>query len=100
MFNNKVVTIMDGSMGRQLQIEGLPSTGLFLKIWSASALADPSFHKMVVNTHQRYIRAGAKEWCISKRHLTQGIWGGGVNEYLLVLLVMFCQNRTENTNFH
>ena len=44
------VTVMDGSMGRQLCIEGLPCGELFHKIWAASALADPAYHELVVST--------------------------------------------------
>ena len=46
------VTVMDGSMGRQLCLEGLPQGALFHKIWAASALADPAFHELVVSTLQ------------------------------------------------
>ena len=44
------VTVMDGSMGRQLCIEGLPCGELFHKIWAASALAEPSYHELIVST--------------------------------------------------
>ena len=49
MDSNRQVTVMDGSMGRQLCIEGLPSGELFHKIWAASALADPSHHELIVS---------------------------------------------------
>ena len=48
------VTVMDGSMGRQLCIEGLPCGELFNKIWAASALADPSYHELIVSAE--YVR--------------------------------------------
>ena len=44
------VTVMDGSMGRQLCLEGLPQGELFHKIWAASALADPAYHELIVST--------------------------------------------------
>ena len=50
--NNRQVTVMDGSMGRQLCLEGLPQGELFHKIWAASALADPAYHELVVSTLQ------------------------------------------------
>ena len=53
------VTIMDGSMGRQLCLDGLPQDDLFRQIWSARALADASYHQLVVDAHISYITAGA-----------------------------------------
>ena len=44
------VTVMDGSMGRQLVVEGLPRGDLFHKIWAASALADPDYHELIVSS--------------------------------------------------
>ena len=49
MSNGATVTIMDGSMGRQLVLEGLPRGDLFHKIWAASALADPAYHELIVS---------------------------------------------------
>lgn len=57
--NSQGITIMDGSMGRQLSIQGLPCGELFHKVWSASALVVPAYHEMVVRTHMQYIEAGA-----------------------------------------
>ena len=51
--------LMDGSMGRQLQIEGMPRDELFLKIWAARALEDESMHSLVVKCHRDYITAGS-----------------------------------------
>lgn len=53
------VTIMDGSMGRQLCLDGMPQDDLFRQIWSARALVDDSLHHLVVNAHKSYIEAGA-----------------------------------------
>jgi len=53
------VTILDGSMGVQLCIEGLTDDALFHKIWSASALVHTSFHDNIVSIHRRHIEAGA-----------------------------------------
>jgi 2-dehydropantoate 2-reductase len=53
------VIIMDGSMGRQLCLNGMPQDDLFRKIWSARALVDESLHSMVVDAHRSYIEAGA-----------------------------------------
>ena len=46
------VTVMDGSMGRQLVVEGLPRGDLFHKIWAASALADPAYHELIVSGYK------------------------------------------------
>jgi len=54
------VTIMDGSMGRQLCLDGMPQDDLFRQIWSARALVDASLHQMVIDAHKSYIGAGAK----------------------------------------
>eukprot|EP00927_Polykrikos_kofoidii_P055920 TRINITY_DN50105_c0_g1_i1.p1 TRINITY_DN50105_c0_g1~~TRINITY_DN50105_c0_g1_i1.p1 ORF type:complete len:611 (-),score=108.02 TRINITY_DN50105_c0_g1_i1:75-1907(-) len=53
------VTIMDGSMGRQLCLDGMPQDDLFRQIWSARALVDESLHGLVVDAHRSYIEAGA-----------------------------------------
>ncbi|KAK3287719.1 hypothetical protein CYMTET_4783 [Cymbomonas tetramitiformis] len=46
-------------MGGQLCLDGMPQDDLFRKIWSARALVDESLHELVVQTHRRYICAGA-----------------------------------------
>eukprot|EP00929_Paragymnodinium_shiwhaense_P112096 TRINITY_DN80354_c0_g1_i1.p1 TRINITY_DN80354_c0_g1~~TRINITY_DN80354_c0_g1_i1.p1 ORF type:complete len:915 (-),score=296.95 TRINITY_DN80354_c0_g1_i1:170-2914(-) len=53
------IVIMDGSMGRQLCLDGMPQDDLFRQIWSARALVDESFHRMVIDAHKSYIEAGA-----------------------------------------
>lgn len=53
------ITVMDGSMGRQLCLDGMPQDDLFRQIWSARALVDVSLHHMVVDAHKSYIEAGA-----------------------------------------
>lgn len=50
---------MDGSMGRMLAVNGMPQDDLFRKIWSARALVDEKFHRMVVAGHRSYLDAGA-----------------------------------------
>ena len=54
------VTIMDGSMGRQLCLDGLPQDDLFRQIWSARALVDEEYHSLVVLAHKTYIQSGAQ----------------------------------------
>lgn len=51
--------IMDGSMGHQMAVTGLPEDDLFRKIWSARALVDETLHELVVNAHCSYIEEGA-----------------------------------------
>ena len=59
------LTLMDGSMGRLLCINGLPhgEGTLFKKIWSAAALADPKYHDLIVKAHMDYILAGSQIIC-------------------------------------
>lgn len=53
------IVVMDGSMGRQLCLDGMPQDDLFRKIWSARALVDESLHRLVIDAHKSYIEAGA-----------------------------------------
>ena len=55
----KATALMDGSMGRQLVLDGLEEDALFRQIWAAKALVDPSLHGLVVEAHKRYIEAGS-----------------------------------------
>ena len=50
------IRIFDGGMGQELLSKGLLSKGT---LWSASALIDKEFHKLVIDTHISYINAGA-----------------------------------------
>jgi len=50
------VRVLDGSMGRHLLNNGLPSDG---QLWSARALVDKQYHEMVISAHVDYIAAGA-----------------------------------------
>jgi S-methylmethionine-dependent homocysteine/selenocysteine methylase len=53
---SKRKVVVDGSMGRLLLNNGLPSDG---QLWSARALSDDKYHGHVVQAHAEYIRAGA-----------------------------------------
>ena len=50
------VRIFDGGMGQELLSKGLISKGT---LWSASALIERKFHKLVIDVHISYINAGA-----------------------------------------
>ena len=56
------MVLLDGSVGRQMCLNGLPhgEGTLFTKIWSASALADPQYNDLVIKAHMEYIEAGSK----------------------------------------
>ena len=56
-FNNEKPLILDGGMGQTLLKQGMISQGT---LWSASALLEGSLHQMVINTHQEFMKAGAK----------------------------------------
>ena len=49
--------ILDGGMGQELLNRGVKTHGT---IWGASALLKKKYHKIVVNTHLDYIKAGAE----------------------------------------
>ena len=48
--------ILDGGMGQVLLAKGLKSKG---SLWSATALIDKKYHKMVVDAHLDFINSGA-----------------------------------------
>ncbi len=52
----KSVKILDGGMGQQLLSKGLQTKG---SLWSASALLEEKYHKLVVDAHLDFINAGA-----------------------------------------
>jgi S-methylmethionine-dependent homocysteine/selenocysteine methylase len=54
------LTVMDGSMGRQLCVEGLVQDEIYSKIWSARALLDADGHTLIRKVHRDYINVGAK----------------------------------------
>jgi len=53
----KETRIIDGGMGQELLARGLKTKG---SLWSASALLDEKYHKLVLKTHQDFISAGAE----------------------------------------
>ena len=52
----KKVRILDGGMGQELLARGLKAKGT---LWSASALLDKKYHKLIIDTHLSFIDAGA-----------------------------------------
>ena len=52
----KKIRILDGGMGQELLARGLVSKGT---LWSASALLDNKFHKLLIDVHLSFIDAGA-----------------------------------------
>tara|TARA_Y100000996_G_scaffold343437_1_gene281054 strand:+ start:295 stop:1194 length:900 start_codon:yes stop_codon:yes gene_type:complete len=53
----KKVRILDGGMGQELLKRGLKPKGT---LWSASALLDENYHKVLFDTHLDFIKAGAE----------------------------------------
>jgi len=49
--------IMDGGMGQELLSRGMKPKGT---LWSASALSDRKYHKLLLDTHLDFIKAGAE----------------------------------------
>ena len=52
----KKLRILDGGMGQELLARGLKAKGT---LWSATALLDKKYHKLVIDTHLDFIEAGA-----------------------------------------
>ncbi|MDG2267676.1 MAG: homocysteine S-methyltransferase family protein, partial [Alphaproteobacteria bacterium] len=52
----KKLRILDGGMGQELLARGLVSKGT---LWSASALLDSKFHKLLIEVHLSFINSGA-----------------------------------------
>ena len=50
------IRILDGGMGQELLSKGLKAKG---SLWSATALLDEKYHKMVIDAHLNYIKSGA-----------------------------------------
>tara|TARA_B100001094_G_scaffold63012_2_gene58890 strand:+ start:837 stop:1745 length:909 start_codon:yes stop_codon:yes gene_type:complete len=53
----KKIRILDGGMGQELLARGLDINGT---LWSANALLNKKFHKLVLETHLDFINAGAE----------------------------------------
>jgi len=51
------VRILDGGMGQHLLSKGLKTKG---SLWSATALIDEKYHKLVIDSHLDFIKAGAE----------------------------------------
>ncbi len=52
----KTIKILDGGMGQELLAKGLISKGT---LWSASALLDKKYHKLIIDIHLSFINSGA-----------------------------------------
>ena len=67
MNNNffKKVRILDGGMGQELLARGMNPNGT---LWSANALVQTKYHKLLLNTHLDFIKSGAE--AVSYTHLT------------------------------
>ncbi len=53
----KKVRILDGGMGQELLARGMEPNGT---LWSANALLHEKYHKLVLDTHLDFIKAGAE----------------------------------------
>ncbi len=53
----KKVRILDGGMGQELLARGMKPKGT---LWSASALIDKKYHKLIFDAHIDFIKAGAE----------------------------------------
>ena len=53
----KKIRILDGGMGQELHAQGLVSKGT---LWMTSAVLEEKYHKLIIDTHLDYIKAGAE----------------------------------------
>ena len=53
----KQLRVLDGGMGQELLARGMKPNGT---LWSASALLNEKYHKLVLDTHLDFIKAGAE----------------------------------------
>tara|TARA_A100001011_G_C14289727_1_gene835575 strand:- start:1459 stop:2370 length:912 start_codon:yes stop_codon:yes gene_type:complete len=53
----KKTRILDGGMGQELLARGMETNGT---LWSANALLDEKYHKLLLDTHLDFIKAGAE----------------------------------------
>ena len=53
----KQTRVLDGGMGQELLARGMKPNGT---LWSANALLDENYHKLVLDTHRDFVRAGAE----------------------------------------
>ena len=53
----KKIRILDGGMGQELLARGMEPNGT---LWSANALLQEKYHKLLLDTHLDFIRAGAE----------------------------------------
>ena len=53
----KKVRILDGGMGQELLARGMKPNGT---LWSANALMDKNYHKLLLDIHLDFVKAGAE----------------------------------------
>ena len=53
----KKIRILDGGMGQELLARGMEHNA---SLWSANAILDKKYHKLVLDTHKDFIKAGAE----------------------------------------
>mgnify|MGYP003324863628 FL=1 len=53
----KKIRILDGGMGQELLTRGMKPNGT---LWSANAVLNPDYHKLLLDTHLDFVKAGAE----------------------------------------
>tara|TARA_B100001175_G_scaffold162015_1_gene137332 strand:+ start:351 stop:1256 length:906 start_codon:yes stop_codon:yes gene_type:complete len=53
----KQTRILDGGMGQELLARGMKPNGT---LWSANAVLDKNYHKLLLDTHRDFVKAGAE----------------------------------------
>ena len=53
----KQIRVLDGGMGQELLARGMKPNGT---LWSANAILNESYHKLLTDTHRDFVKAGAE----------------------------------------
>ena len=53
----KQTRVLDGGMGQELLARGMEPNGT---LWSANALLNEKYHKLLLDTHRDFVKAGAE----------------------------------------
>ena len=62
----KKTRILDGGMGQELLARGMKPQGT---LWSANALLQEKYHKLLFDTHKDFVKAGAEVIITTNKHI-------------------------------
>ena len=93
----KKVRILDGGMGQELLARGMKPQGT---LWSATAILNEKYHKLLYDTHVDYIKAGAEVIVTTSFFFKSKVTGTKecVIVVCVVLSVLFSETDTLNVS--